>query len=438
MLNIDQLNAVTFINTWWKSRDMYAIVEGEGGTGKSFLVDSLLKTLPDCTPVLLAPTNEALGQLREKLSGDYLLKTVHSALGISPILQEKKLSFEQTRIPSFWQDYNLAIIDEAGMLSDVFIQLLITIGIKILYIGHRSQLPPIEVSRKLTDPCISPIFNKEYPLVNLTIPVRHTGKLYEFNKIVEKAIYDTTIVIPDYYDITKTNLNNYIKSREGKLDFITGKTKLVCWSNNGVDKLNSYIRYILHGDKINKEKYILKDKVILTKPLININSLDRIRDKELYRLHKESAKLTTFFCNAKAEILHCTLTTVTLNEHLEILCYKIVANCENQIVTFYEIKDSKDLSRVGDYYEHIAWGMTTPQARQKAYERRHFILSCFVELKHYFAATAHRLQGATVNKVIVMSSELNKNMNIIERGKCRYVACSRASEELMYYRGFSL
>ena len=134
MLNEDQQNSLKFIKRWWKSNKLYCILDGAGGVGKSYLVDRVLQELPNCRPILLAPTNEALKQLRDKVTnaGEYTFKTVHAALGIAPTTHQKDVKFEQVTLPSFWDDFNLAIIDEVSMLDDWIIEILTSIGIKIL------------------------------------------------------------------------------------------------------------------------------------------------------------------------------------------------------------------------------------------------------------------------------------------------------------------
>ena len=95
MLNAGQKSALLAIKNWYRSPNLYMILDGAGGTGKSYLVNEVLKELPNVKPLVLAPTNEALKQLKDKVDGDYVFKTLHSALGITPT-GEKELKFEQS------------------------------------------------------------------------------------------------------------------------------------------------------------------------------------------------------------------------------------------------------------------------------------------------------------------------------------------------------
>lgn len=434
-LNTDQEKALSFITRWWKGNQMYCILNGPGGVGKSYLVNEVLKTLTNCTPLLLAPTNEALKQLSDKVTGKQVFKTLHSALGITPTTGEKELQFVHRSIPTLWDDFNLAIVDEVSMIPEWMINLLIETGTRILYIGHESQLPPIDTRRGIFDKCISPVFDKGYPTVSLTIPMRNTGKLWDFNNHLEEMIYTSDRVIPDTFDVKKAELDEYLLSEQGKTDFLSGDTKVVLWSNAGVNNWNQKIRIILHGDEAKRERFIPKDKLILTSPLVAIQGLERYSASGLENV-MNNKDLPYYYSNSKAEVISVEEVTVTLDfKHLTIPCYKILVCIEDSEDYLYECINPEDKVRIAEFYEHAAWAYSKREDREKAFRKRRFILSCFADILHFFSATSHRLQGSSVPNVIVVNSDIARNGNIIEQKKCRYVAASRSINNLMMYRG---
>ena len=186
----DQRQAVKEIKKWWNSEKNAYVLNGRAGTGKTFVIDSILKDIPSAVPLLLAPTHKALRQLREKSYGSYRYMTVAASLGIRPIDEGKELRFEHIMLPPLWDDINLCIVDEVSMLDDFHLELFESIGIKILYVGHKSQLGPIKPSKSMFDSCTSPVFERNYGESNLYIPKRNTGNLWEFNNLVESKIYD--------------------------------------------------------------------------------------------------------------------------------------------------------------------------------------------------------------------------------------------------------
>lgn len=430
MLNAGQKTALLAIKNWYRSPNLYMILDGAGGTGKSYLVNEVLKELPNVKPLVLAPTNEALKQLKDKVDGDYVFKTLHSALGITPT-GEKELKFEQTILPSFWEQHNLAIIDEVSMVDDWLLDIVNEIGIKVLYIGHKSQLPPVKERRLMADKCESPVFNKGYKVVTLTEPMRNTGALWDFNNYLEEMIYDTRRDIPNTFDISGANLNRLLD--ESVDDFLKDKTKIALWSNEGVDSYNQKVRLIIHGDNAKSNKYLPKDKIILTAPLTPLQNIERYNDKDIQSAM--SGDLAFIYSNSKGTVISSEIVNVRLNIALVIPAYKILVNIDGENLFIYECVHSTYKETIALYYEHKAWLGKTIAAKEKLFKKRRYILSCFAELKYFYSATSHRLQGSSIPNIIVINSDIAKNNNMIEQKKTRYVACSRAIDNLYFYRG---
>lgn len=439
MLNPDQEKALNFTKSWWYSDHQAMVIGGRGGTGKSYLVDSILRTIPNINPILIAPTNEALKQLREKVVGEFNFKTAHSALGIAPIEDEKELKFEQMSIPKFWDDHNLVVADEASMYHKWVMELLLQTRTKIIFVGHKSQLPPVSKNRKVMDKCLSPVFEENFPTTELTIPQRNVGKLWDFNNLLEERIYQARqSIIPIDFDISKKDLNEYVTSH-GKDDIFYGETKIVLWTNGGVDAYNDRVRKVIFGEQAKVHKYLPGDKIILTKPYVSIDLLEKHTDSSLKKLTGTMGKEDSnyFFSNAKAVVRHCEEKMVRLNSALHIPVYKITVDCEGVLTSFYEPVFKQDHDRISTYYEHLAWGFKDKNRKMKAFRERSFIRSCFAHCKHFYAATAHRLQGSSIPKIIMILSDMERNPNPIERAKCIYVGGSRSINELMIYRGIT-
>jgi hypothetical protein len=267
--------------------------------------------------------------------------------------------------------------------------------------------------------------------------MRNQGELWDFNNILEENIYSLDKFIPDTFDIKSIELKEYINSEEGKEDLRNGRAKFALWSNDGVDRYNQRIRIVLHGEQAKLEKFIKTDKLILTKPLTVINGLEIYSDSLLKQIStRKKEDLEVLYSNTKLEVLSSSAVCVNLNHRLRIDCYKVIVSCSSlAYFSIYVPKHNDDYANIGTYYEHLAWGCKDKKERAKLYRERHFIMSCFAHVKHFFAATSHRLQGSSIDKVIVINSDIEKNSNKVEKMKCRYVACSRAVNQLMFYRG---
>lgn len=432
-LNSDQQKGLEWIVRWEGSPHMYAVLEGKGGCGKTFLMDAVLKELSYRDPLVLAPTNEALQQLREKVTGDYEFRTVDSALGMRPTTHKKELNFEHIALPKFWGGIGVVVLDEASMPDQFRLDLLISTGVKILFVGHGSQLPPIDIKRKILDKCVSPAFNQDWMTFKLTQPMRNTGELWAFNCTVEDMIYDRKIKLPTTFDAKRSRVREFLNDEKGSL--LSGDTKMVMWSNAEVDKQNAYLRKGLFGEEAVTNKYLAGDKIILTKPLSLIEGLEFYKPGDLDKLSGSKESIPSLYSNAKATVLGCKEVDVSIHPSIKLKCYKISVECEGERVTFYEPVNESDREGLAEHYEHKAWGYKTANARKKAYITRHFILSCFANVKHYFAATSHRLQGSSVKNIVVMHSDIVRNPCFVEASKCYYVATSRAMDNLLVYRG---
>lgn len=428
----DQQKAVAEIKRWYSSGKAYHTLSGPAGTGKSHVIEEILTSIPRVKPVLLCPTHKALGQLKEKVQGDYDFRTVANSLGIRPVDIGNVLKFEHTKLPSFWGSVNLAIVDEGGMLDDFQLNLFKSIGMKILYVGHQSQLPPVKRNRSMFDKCVSPVFDQGYGESILYIPKRNTGALWDYNNLLEKKIYDDSIKIPLDYDIGRKDLNSYISSQRGKAELLVGETKFALWTNEGVNRYNSRIRDILFG-KESYTKYLKNDLVIFTNSFTSFDGMDLMNDRTILKFESKGIDVYT---DTDGVVLSCKEVVVNLNKSLSLQCYKleIDTRVEGRIFA-YELIHKDDYKRIADYYEHIAWGRATKSAKDKAYAERSTILHCFAQVRHFYASTVHRLQGSSVPNIVSITSDVNKNSNRIERAKCNYVSCSRAIYDLKVYRG---
>ena len=430
MLAIDQEKAVKDITAWWTSSKAYHILDGGAGTGKTFVVDSILETLPRAVPILLAPTHKAVRQLKAKTTGDYEFRTVASALGIRPVDEGKELRFEQIQLPSIWDSVNIAVVDEVSMLPEYQLDILRSLGTKILYVGHSSQLPPVSLTKSMFDVCVSPVFEQGYGVSNLYIPKRNTGSLWEYCNLLEQRIYDDTIPVPKDYDVSPQDLTSSLE--ESLTDFTEGDSKIALWTNEGVYKYNTRIRELIYESK-KLPKYIKDDLVITTNTGISFDGMEFLRDKDILRHAGQGLDIYT---DTDGKLLSASIVTITFNKNLSVRANKLRVKTDIEgVVTLYELCDYKDYTKIADYYEHIAWERKDKKSRDKAYAERATLLKCFFQMKHFYASTSHRLQGSSIPNIIAVASDIGKNSNRVEKNKLMYVACSRASESLQVYRG---
>lgn len=327
----------------------------------------------------------------------------------------------------------VCVSGNCGMLDTNYLELFKTTNVKILYVGHKSQLPPVKRNRAMFDTCISPVFEQGYPESNLWIPKRNTGDLWDFNNLLEKRIYSTKTAIPLTYDVTRAKFNTLLP--EQLTNFASSNTKAALWTNEGVGRYNNKVRELLYPSytKDNLPKYLPDDLVITTNSSVLIDGLEYLNDTGII---KSAMSADDIYTDTDGRVVSCKTVVVSLCPALHVECYKlhIVSSIEGDI-NLYELVHHSDYKRIADYYERKAWVFTSKESKSKAYRERALILKSFVVLKHFYASTVHRLQGSSVTNVLVIASDINRNSNVIERAKMMYVACSRCVDNLWIYKG---
>lgn len=143
-LSTSQIEAFKAIET-----EGVKLITGGPGTGKTTLINSLIKYLeykhPDIQITLCAPTGRAAQNLAGKTF--HVAETVHKTLGLRPY-SEKKM-----RVTKKMTDY-VYIIDETSMLdlelADILLQALPAHAI-VIFVGDKDQLPSVGVGNVFND-----------------------------------------------------------------------------------------------------------------------------------------------------------------------------------------------------------------------------------------------------------------------------------------------
>jgi ATP-dependent exoDNAse (exonuclease V) alpha subunit len=127
-----------------------ATLAGYAGVGKTTVVAEVVHALSGIgvKTVVLAPTHKALAVLADKIgSAGVETMTLQAALALKlKELPDGRQETEDTGEPGSMRDFDLAIIDEASMVSDgMFATALSKRGAcRLLFVGDPAQLPPVD------------------------------------------------------------------------------------------------------------------------------------------------------------------------------------------------------------------------------------------------------------------------------------------------------
>jgi len=423
MLNQDQQKGKEFIIRWWSSPKRFMVLEGEAGTGKTFLLKDTIASLTNCEPLYTAPTNEACRQLELALPEDSLIRTTYSALGFNMDTNGEFKELKQGRVSNVLNEVNLLIVDEASMCGELLLEAIKKTDIKVLFLGHRYQLPDVNVNLKPDDLCTSIVFEQDYPLFTLTVNERASGKLYQFITKLPELIYKHPRLLASSYNISEASVINYIKSEAGKQSFLIEESKLICYSNKEVDEWNVFIRQCIFGKNV--AQVVPRDKLILTKPTVYVGRLDKVSKGAIMRMKNCDDKIT-LSTNAKVVVKHVKFAVV-----LGVDCHELDVEYKDYRLSLYVPLDKDHFENFKKGLKYEIFSLKTTISREKGWNNYHYILSLFTECKYSYALTTHRAQGMTIDSVYVNWKNMKDCCaNIYLRYKLLYVACSRAKSNL--------
>jgi len=272
-LNIGQSNFVNNAFDWYHQANRYAVLEAPAGYGKSFSLKYLLDKLGKrAKPLILAETNEAVNVLRNFLDNKYTTATVCSAFNLIIDTSSETPSLVQHSEPDLSM-YNLLVIDEASQLSIERLDLIVAMADKhnlhVLFIGHRSQLPPVDINLPRFDKCLSPVFLQDsFRKFALTEPVRNSGSIWEFCNVLEERIYKIG-ASPFKFNVEKNFIENYVTGLPERKKLLSGETTILCYTNKQCLYHNERVREGIFGKELAQaELFVQKDRVIFREPAI--------------------------------------------------------------------------------------------------------------------------------------------------------------------------
>ena len=323
-----------------------------------YIIDEL--HIPENQVVYIAYTGKATLVLRNK--GCKNAMTAHKLLYHSEELPDG--TFVHTPKKKLDKPYSLIVCDEASMLPQEMIDLLLSHHVYVLFLGDNAQLPPIEGKQTILD---NPdVFLAEVtrqaldnPIIKLSMDVRE-GKSLEYGgdkrcRVVPNSkITDALLLGADQIivgkNITRHKINEYIRSlkwgEKYSVDPLDGE-KCICLKNNwnkvgsnGDALVNGQIGYltnihiyemypykkVINADFVSDDGGVYKDLLIDYNLMVNGKPTV---NKDNWKEYAGAPKLFEF-AYAYA-----------------ITCHKSQGSEFNRVILFEEW--------LGDYEQHVKW-----------------------------------------------------------------------------------
>lgn len=246
-LNTSQQKVFNDAINWWRhGTEQTFEISGPPGSGKSFLIDKIVKALKiDSSRIApMAYTGSAAINMRTK--GMYSARTIFSWLYDFievPVLNDKgepildpvfnKPKFKMRFVPkSYLPDIDLIIVDEAGMVPEEMRNIIDSMGIPVIAAGDIDQLPPVAgKSGYLTEP---------WKVHKLTEIMRQANDntIVQFSQMLIKGI-----------EIPHGKFKNVTVLYEDEINdnMIAQSDIVICGKNTTRDNINNHIRHDMFG-----------------------------------------------------------------------------------------------------------------------------------------------------------------------------------------------
>ena len=416
-----------------------ATLSGYAGTGKTTVVSKLVAALDDKV-LVSAPTNKAVDVLAGKIpGGTHEAKTIHAALGLRPRKQiDGKTKFvRDENVKCTLHEYDIAIIDEASMISDEMLRLILKHrrNCKILFVGDPAQLPPVDDSNT-----ISSVFNLD--VVSLRFALKTVRRQEMDNPVLAYATSVRTQAVDSSMPTLATatecagkNDERFILTSGGDKtlrEWTVGahqnghETRILAYTNQAIDGHNAAIHNALYPDV---PGFSAGEPVVINDGCEHAwiesdttNKKARLTNGEL--LEVESCELTQ---NPDYPDVPCYVVTFTDGRCVYTPVNRIAHKTKYQ--RLFDMASQCKL-KANQSTDGNAERRLNAEARSYSFQA-YALKESFADISHAYAMTVHKSQGSTFHTVLF---DWTASMRTMQRqdqrnaAKLLYVAATRASQ----------
>jgi exodeoxyribonuclease-5 len=407
----------------------YFLLSGAAGTGKTYCIKYLIENTSKKI-VFTAPTNKATKVLRETLTTeDYqpICCTIFSLLKLKLEPSGKVKELKESESPVELYSGQIVVIDEISMINGYLLQKIEEavkkFKLKIILMGDRNQLPPVEspLDQKRPSRCfMSPIWDLACLKAELLQVMRFDNQILELAERIKNqvnhpaptiALLSNNDEIEGVWKLEETAFRAEIirQARLGNFSRSESQAKGIAWRNITVDSLNRLIRAQLF-DNSASERWLPGDRVLLTAP-----ANDVLKDGKQMIGHTDDEGV---------------IERIAIGSHpkySDFKCYNIsLITDENKRISLWVLHPDSSIDEQIRLHNLANDAKLNPRRWRDYWQFK----DAFHSIKHAYAITAHRAQGSTYDTAFVVWNDILLNRDRGEAYRCLYVACTRPKKRL--------
>ena len=413
-LTTDQENAKNLIVEWFTNTDdKIFVLSGYAGTGKTFLIDyvvrQVLRLNVGVEAVFVSPTGKAAANL---VRCGCIAGTVHSLIYVrdgeefdvdenGEIIDKKELTFVKRSMID--ANIRLIIIDEASMINETVLNDLLSFGVKCLFCGDGAQLPPVNGTCPLMQ-------NPHYTMTEIVRqasdnPIIRLATMAREGKSIPYGNYGDKVCV----------IGRHKMSREERKRIFLKADQIICGRNKTRMALNTEIR----GYKGIPQEQLLPidgEKLICT-----LNDWEKPLDSE------EKFYLVNGIIGTAKNVKECLDDLATMQFQADFMEDSVLAPFDTGIFTRGAYKHL-----YGDRAVTLSDGSV---AHEGNFALLHTLRSVSDEpicrFEFAYAVTCHKAQGSEFDFVVVFDESWAFGE---ESARWLYTAITRAKEKLLIIR----
>ena len=413
-LTDDQERAKNLIAEWYfNTEDQVFVLSGYAGTGKTFLIDyvvrEVLKMKVGSEAAFVSPTGKAAANL---VKNGTLAGTVHSLIYIrneddfdvnedGEIIDREELSFiKKEKID---EKIKLIIIDEASMINETVLTDLLSFGVKCLFSGDGAQLPPVNGT--------CPLFANPHYTMKEIVRQAADNPIIQVATMARKGL---PIPYGNYGDTVCVIRKGALKGEERKRLFLKAD-QIICGRNVTRNRINEEVRAY---------KGIPQSEVLPTegeKLICTLNDWEKPLDTG------KKFHLVNGIIGRAYDVKEQSDELATMEFQADFLDYGVKVPFDTGIFTKGKYQHS-----YGQRAVHLVDGTVVHEYNYELLRRLKAVAEepiCRFEFA--YAVTCHKAQGSEFDFVIVFDEAWAFGE---EKDRWLYTAITRAKEKLLIVR----